>query len=157
MLDHYELEGRFHACNPSAVVALATPLSLNRRAVTVIDTDVEGGSRVGLVAMVEVAALMIGEVVQRYSSARYDDPRPVTPGLWLERGQPKSLFRPGSSTTVLLFAPGRVRFALDLLQNARRAGVHSRYGAPLCAPLVETDLRVRSPLAAPASGEEVSA
>ena len=80
VVDIYELDGTFHSCNPQAVVTLATPYSKNRRVVTVIDTDVAGGSRVGRVAMIEVVALMIGEVVQCYSDTRYDAPQPLHPG-----------------------------------------------------------------------------
>ena len=149
VVDCYELDGTFHACNPQAVVTVATPYSKNRRTVTVIDTDVEGGSQVGLVAMVEVVALMIGAVEQCYSAERYDDPQPVRPGLFLERGRPKSLYRPGSSTDVLVFQPGRIRFADDLLHNQRRRDVVSRFALGFGAPLVETEVAVRSLLAHP--------
>ena len=47
VLDIYTIEGRYHSCNPGAVVALTTPYSKNRRIVTIIDTDVPGGSRAG--------------------------------------------------------------------------------------------------------------
>jgi phosphatidylserine decarboxylase len=149
VVECYELDGAFHACNPQAVVTVATPYSKNRRTVTVIDTDVAGGSQVGLVAMVEVVALMIGEVVQCYSDEYYDDPQPMRPGLFLKRGQPKSLYRPGSSTDVLIFQPGRIRFADDLLRNQRRRDVVSRFAMGFGAPLVETEVAVRSPLANP--------
>lgn len=56
--DIYALPGAYHSCHPAATVALATPLSKNRRVVTIIDTDVPHGSSVGLVAMIEVVALM---------------------------------------------------------------------------------------------------
>jgi phosphatidylserine decarboxylase len=147
VLDRYELPGVYHACNPTAVIELATPCSKNRRVVTVIDTDVPGGTGVGRVAMIEVVALLVGVVEQRYCASRYDDPRPVEPGLFVERGQPKSLYRPGSSTDVLLFEPGRVRFADDLLAHRGRTDACSRFSLALGAPLVETDVLVRSPLA----------
>ena len=150
VVDIYELDGTFHSCNPQAVVALATPYSKNRRVVTMIDTDVEGGSQVGRVAMIEVVAMMIGEVEQCYSAERYDDPRPLQPGLFLRKGQPKSLYRPGSSTDVLIFEPGRVRFAEDLLRNQRRSDVSSRFSLGFGRPLVETEVAVRSLLAWPA-------
>jgi phosphatidylserine decarboxylase len=149
VVDCYELDGTYHACNPQAVVTVATPYSKNRRTVTVIDTDVEGGSQVGLVAMIEVVALMIGAVEQCYSAMRYDDPQPMRPGLFLERGQPKSLYRPGSSTDVLIFQPGRIRFADDLLRNQLRRDVVSRFALGFGAPLVETEVAVRSLLAHP--------
>jgi phosphatidylserine decarboxylase len=144
----YEVEGDYHSCNPSAVVTLATPYSKNKRVVTIIDTDTPGGSGVGLVAMIEIVALMIGEIVQCYSQVRYDGPRPLEPGMFLERGQPKSLFRPGSSTDVLLFQPGRIEFAADLLRN-QQAVAESRFSMGFGAPLVETNVQVRSWLASP--------
>lgn len=145
--DIYEVRGRYHSCNPSAIVIEATPYSKNTRTVTVIDTDVPGGTGVGLVAMLEITALMIGEVVQCYSRERYDAPQPVVPGLFVERGCPKSLYRPGSSTDVLLFERGRVQFAEDLLRNQRRADVQSRFSQGFGQPLVETEVAVRSMLA----------
>jgi phosphatidylserine decarboxylase len=69
--------------------------------------------------------------------------------MFLERGQPKSLYRPGSSTDVLLFQPGRVCFAPDLLVNLR-AQAESRFSIGFGQPLVETDIKVRSWIANPA-------
>lgn len=145
--DFYEVDGAFHSCNPGAVVSVAAPYSKNRRVVTVIDTEVEGGARLGLVAMIEVVALMIGEIVQRLSVERYDDPRPLAAGMRLERGQVKSLFRPGSSTVILLFEPGRVEFCADLRANLTRGDAVSRFSLGFGRPLVETDVRVRSAVA----------
>ena len=147
VVETYTLDGTYHSCNPAAIVTVATPYSKNRRTVTVIDTDVPGGSGVGLVAMIEVVALMIGEIVQCYSNERYDDPRPVEPGMFLRKGQPKSLYRPGSSTDVLLFQQNRICFADDLLANRERQDVISRFSRGFRQPLVETDLQVRSPIA----------
>lgn len=152
----YELDGAYHSCNPQAVVRTVTPYSKNKRVVTIFDTDIPGGSGVGLVAMVEVVALMIGEVVQCYSDHAYKDPFPMRTGLTVDRGRPKSLFRPGSSTDVLIFEPGRVRFDEDLLRNQRRCDVTSRFTQGFGRPLVETEVRVRSRIALPASEEDKS-
>lgn len=149
VVDAYEVGGTYHSCNPSAVVEIVTPYSKNKRFVTVIDTDVEGGTGVGLVAMVEIVALMIGEIVQCYSEERYAAPRPVEAGLFVERGRPKSLYRPGSSTDVLIFEPARVRFALDLLANQRKADASSRFSDGFLRPLIETEVQVRSLIANP--------
>jgi phosphatidylserine decarboxylase len=143
----YALEGRYHSCNPSAIVQLITPYSKNRRIVTVFDTDVASGSQCGLVAMVEVVALMVGRIEQRYSATRYDDPQPLAPGMFVERGQPKALFRPGSSTVVLLFQPGRIQFAEDLLRYAQNTQAISRFSQGYGQRMVEVDVAVRSPLA----------
>jgi phosphatidylserine decarboxylase len=147
VVDIYEIDGTFHSCNPAAIVRQVTPYSKNRRVVTVIDTDVPGGTGVGLVAMIEIVALMIGEIVQCYSEQGYDDPVPVARGLFVRAGCPKSLYRPGSSTDVLIFQPERVRFAEDLLNNQQRSDVVSRFCSGFGRPLVETDVQVRSLIA----------
>ncbi|MFH0727940.1 MAG: phosphatidylserine decarboxylase [Pseudomonadota bacterium] len=144
VVDHYLLPGAYHSCNPRAVIATATPYSKNRRMVTIIDTQVPGGSHIGRVAMIEIVALMIGDIVQCYSDERYDAPVQMRPGLRLRRGQPKSLFRPGSSVVVLLFENGRIRFDDDLLRNRLRCDVTSRYAMKLERPLVETEVAVRA-------------
>ncbi|MFH0996487.1 MAG: phosphatidylserine decarboxylase [Pseudomonadota bacterium] len=144
VVDHYEISGRYHSCNPGAVVREVTPLSKNRRIVTVIDTDTGTGTRIGCVAMIEVVAMMIGDIVQCYSETAYDDPKAVTPGMSLKKGQPKSLFRPGSSTTVLIFEKDRIQFSEDLWRNMFRRNVSSRFSQGFGMPLVETDVRVRS-------------
>lgn len=140
----YPLSGRYHSCNPAAVIAMATPYSKNMRVVTIIDTDVPNGTGVGLVAMIEIVALMIGRIDQCYSQVGYDAPAPLQPGDFAQKGQPKSLFRPGSSTTVLIFQAGRVRFCDDLLENHRRLDVDSRFSRAFGQPLVETNVQVRS-------------
>lgn len=147
VVDCYEINGRYHSCNPGAVVVAATPYSKNRRIVTIIDTDVPGGTRVGHVAMIEVVALMIGQIDQCYSSVAYDDPQTMQIGMMLKKGCPKSLYRPGSSTDVLLFEPGRLSFSEDLLRNRFRPGVQSRFSEGFGRPLIETDVKVRSTIA----------
>lgn len=142
--DFYEISGNYHSCNPDAVVTTATPYSKNKRVVTIIDTDVAAGTGVGLVAMIEVVALMIGEIVQCYSEERYELPRPLSAGMFLKKGLPKSLYRPGSSTDVLFFEKERMRFCGDLVGNLERRGVSSRFSKGFGKSLVETDLKLRS-------------
>jgi phosphatidylserine decarboxylase len=147
VVDHYAIDGGCHSCNPGAIVAEVRPYSKNRRVVTVIDTDVEGGTGVGLVAMLEVVALMIGDVVQCYSEEGYENPSPMRQGMHLRRGQPKSLYRPGSSTDVLIFQRGKVRLAPDVVRNAGRTDARSRFSAGFGRALVETDVKARSMVA----------
>jgi phosphatidylserine decarboxylase len=144
VIDFYLLPGNYHSCNPQAVMVAATPYSKNRRMVTILDTDVPGGSHVGRLAMIEIVALMIGDIVQCYSDEGYDSPVQMRPGLALRRGQPKSLFRPGSSVVVLLFENGRIRFDDDLLRNRLRCDVNSRYTLKFARPVVETEVAVRA-------------
>ncbi len=150
VLDIYSVAGRYHPCNPNAAVQLLTPVSKNRRVVTVLDTDCPNGSGVGRVAMIEVVALMVGQIEQRYSEYRYESPRSSQKGMFLQAGAPKALFRPGSSTVVLLFQSNRIRFAPDLVENQHRRGVQSRFSLTLGEPLAETDVALRSLLALPA-------
>jgi phosphatidylserine decarboxylase len=144
VLDIYEIDGVYHSCNPEAVITMATPFSKNKRVVTIIDTDVPGGTRAGLVAMVEVVALLIGDIVQCYSEHRYNYPQWVTRGTFLRKGRPKSLYRPGSSTNVLIFQKGRMEFCADLVENMHRQGVRSIFTNGFGASMVETEVKVRS-------------
>ncbi|MCL5808839.1 MAG: phosphatidylserine decarboxylase [Deltaproteobacteria bacterium] len=147
IIDFYQIPGLYHACNPNAVVSVATPYSKNKRVVTLIDTDVPEGTQVGLVAMIEVVALMIGDIVQCYSEQRYDNPSPIGTGMFIRRGTPKSLFRPGSSTVVLVFQKQRVRFADDISANMAHHGAESIFSRNFGQPLVESDVKVRSLIA----------
>ncbi len=147
--DFYAVDGRYHSCNPNATAKLITPHSKNKRVVTIVDTNVAGGTNVGFVAMIEVVALMIGHIDQRYSNYEYGDPQPIEKGMTLRLGAPKALFRPGSSTVVLLFQRDRIRFADDLVRNQQRSEVRSRYSKAFGQTLVETDVAVRSLLALP--------
>jgi phosphatidylserine decarboxylase len=112
--------------------------------VTVLDTDVKNGSGVGLVAMIEITALLIGDIVQCYSSHRYDHPEDVRPGMFLKIGAPKSLYRPGSSVDVLIFQKDRIRFSEDIKFNMYHAYANSRLSHGFGRPLVETAVAVRS-------------
>jgi phosphatidylserine decarboxylase len=145
-IDHYEVTGHYHSCNPCAVV-VASPYSKNTRVVTIIQTDLSGSGGIGLVAMIEIVALMIGRIEQCYSDRGYDDPRPLSTGMVLRKGQPKSLYRPGSSTTVLLFQDNRIAFAPDLISNQVRTDIASRFSHGFGRPLIETDVKVRSTIA----------
>ena len=61
----------------------------------------------------------------------------------MRKGQPKSLYRPGSSLDVLVFQPGRVEFNPGLIANQFREDVGSRFSSWIERPWVETDIRVR--------------
>jgi phosphatidylserine decarboxylase len=147
VVDFYEVPGVYHSCNPGAVICVPHPYSKNMRVVTVFQTDTEGGTGAGLVAMVEVVALMIGEIVQAYSEERYEDPRPLSRGMFVRRGKPKSLFRPGSSTVILIFQGGRAEFCSDLAVHQRSPRARSRFITEENIPLVETEVKVGSPIA----------
>jgi phosphatidylserine decarboxylase len=94
--------------------------------------------------MIEVTALMIGEVVQCYSRERYENPQPILPGMLIERGCPKSRYRPGGSADVLIFQGGLISFDEDLIVNRDCGDVQSRFSLGFGQPLVETEVAVRS-------------
>jgi phosphatidylserine decarboxylase len=144
IVDFYQIPGGYHSCNPNAVLSIATPYSKNKRVVTVIDTDVNGGTGAGLVAMIEVVAMMIGDIIQCYSEEGYDKPIPIGTGIFVNKGFPKSLYRPGSSTDVLIFQQDRVKFADDIVMNMFNQGVESIFSRGFGMPLVETEVKVRS-------------
>lgn len=146
VVDFYEVDGTYHSCNPGPAICIATPYSKNKRVVTIIDTDVPGGTQIGFVAMIEIVALMIGTIVQCYSEHMYDDPQSIKKGMFLKKGQPKSLYRPGSSTDVLFFQKDRIGFCQDLRKNQCRQDAVSRYSLGLGKPVVETAVSVRSPI-----------
>jgi len=142
--DFYEIDGAYNSCNPGAVLAVNKAYSRNKRVVTIIDTEVSGGTGCGKVAMIEVAALMIGDIVQCYSEKGYESPSPLMHGMFLKKGQPKSLFRPGSSVDILIFEKGRVQFDSDLIENCVKSGIETRFMKSFSRPVVETDIKVRS-------------
>lgn len=144
IIDFYQIPGVYHACNPHAVISVVTPYSKNKRVVTIVDTDVEGGTKAGLVAMIEVVALMIGDIAQCYSEKQYESPVSVGTGMFVKKGVPKSLFRPGSSTVVLIFQKDRVHFADDIAANMFYPDVESIFSRGFGKPLIETEVKVRS-------------
>jgi phosphatidylserine decarboxylase len=141
------IEGRFHSCNPTALVRFPGSYALNRRVVTVYDTDVDCGTNVGKVVQVDVAAMMIGEIQSRYSERRYEAPRSLNAGDFVVRGSPVSMFRPGSSTSIVLWDGTRASLSGELIANAARSDLRSRFSDWLGKPWVETQVLVRQSIA----------
>lgn len=147
VVDIYEIDGRYNSCNPNAVVKIRTPYSKNKRVVTIIDTDVKGGSQIGKVAMIEVVALMIGEILQCYSENEYDNPVIIRKNQFLQKGQVKSQYRPGSSTDILIFEKSKVDFDQTIIKNTNNKNVNSRYSLNFSRPVVETEIKLRASIA----------
>jgi len=64
--------------------------------------------------------------------------------LFCRRPVPKSLFRPGSSTVVLIFQKDRVRFADDIAANMFYPDAESIFSRGFGKSLIETEVKVRS-------------
>jgi phosphatidylserine decarboxylase len=94
--------------------------------------------------MIEVVAMMIGDIMQCYSEEEYANPIPIGTGMFVKKGAPKSLYRPGSSTDVLIFQRGRVKFADDIVMNMFHQGAESIFCKGFGMPLVETEVNVRA-------------
>ena len=87
---------------------------------------------------------MIGDIVQCYSECEYNSPSTLRHGMFLKKGQPKSLFRPGSSVDILIFEKGRIEFDSDLIENSMKSGIKTRFMNSFTRPVVETEIKVRS-------------
>jgi phosphatidylserine decarboxylase len=96
-----QVPGGYHSVNPIALAKVPDLFCRNKRDVTLVETD-----HFGLVAIIEVAAITIGTIVQTYAPGR------------VERGQEKGYFQYGGSTVVVLFQRGRVRFDDDLVADS---------------------------------------
>lgn len=140
---HDVIEGQFHSCNPTALARFPGSYAFNRRTVTVYDSDVEGGSGVGTVVQVDVAAMMIGQMESRFSAHRYENSRAIVVGEFVPRGAPVSLFRPGSSTSIVLWDGTRSSVSRELIANSKRSDLRSRFSDWLGQPWVETQVAVR--------------
>jgi phosphatidylserine decarboxylase len=64
--------------------------------------------------------------------------------MFVKKGVPKSLYRPGSSTDILIFQKNRIHFAEDILRNRLHGEAQSRFTLGFGVSLVETDIKVRS-------------
>ena len=144
VVDFYEIPGSYHSCNPGAVVTAVTPYSMNKRVITIFDTDIPGGSHVGFVAMIEVVALMIGDIVQCYSEEKYDSPSEISPGCLSKKECQKAFTglaaaRISSSFKKTVSVLQKISCAIGSTDSAQ-----SRFTLGFGVNLVETDVKVRS-------------
>jgi phosphatidylserine decarboxylase len=97
------IPGAYHAVTPRPGNDVPF-LARNRRAVSVLVSDAFGA-----LAIVDVGGFLVGSIRHLYA-----------PGVRVEKGAARSLFRFGGSTIVLLSARGRIRFRGDLLAASAR-------------------------------------
>ncbi|MCC6822128.1 MAG: phosphatidylserine decarboxylase [Verrucomicrobiota bacterium] len=97
------LNGPLYSVNPIALRRNLSYLWENRRTLTRLETE-----KFGLVLLLEIGATNVGSIVQTYR-----------PGTVVEKGNEKGYFGFGGSSTLLLFEPGRVRLAADLVEQSR--------------------------------------
>ena len=107
------LNGPLYSVNPIALRRNLSYLWENRRTLTTLETE-----KFGTVLLLEIGATNVGSIVQTYR-----------PGRAVVKGEEKGYFRFGGSSTLLLFEPGRVRLADDLVaQSQNRCELYAHVG-----------------------------
>jgi phosphatidylserine decarboxylase len=107
------LNGPLYSVNPIALRRNLGYLWENRRTITTLATQ-----EFGTVLLLEIGATNVGSIVQTY--------RPETT---VAKGEEKGYFCFGGSSTLLLFEPGRVQLAADLLEQSRnQTELYARVG-----------------------------
>lgn len=97
------LNGPLYSVNPIALRRKLSYLWENRRTLTLLKTE-----HCGTVLMLEIGATNVGSIVQTFS-----------PDQNVNKGDEKGYFEFGGSSTLLLFEPGRVQLAADLVEQSR--------------------------------------
>jgi len=107
------LNGLLYSVNPVALRRNLGYLWENRRTLTRLETE-----RFGQILILEIGATNVGSIVQTYK-----------PGATASKGDEKGFFRFGGSSTLVLFEPGRIRLAEDLVHYSReRCELYARVG-----------------------------
>ena len=94
------VDGDYYSVSPIALKKKIELLTLNKRNYTIIET-----SQFGHVIMAEVAATMVGSMINTYKDSS------------VEKGEEKGYFKFGGSTIVLLFEQDIIRIDQDLLDH----------------------------------------
>ena len=97
------INGALYSVSPLALKQNINYLTENKRAHTEIDSP-----NFGKVLMFEVGATCVGSFEYTF-----------TPEVPMQKGSEKGYFRFGGSETILLFEPGKISLAEDLLENSR--------------------------------------
>jgi len=107
------VNGPLYSVNPLALVQNIEILATNRRTISILETDL-----LGRVLLLEIGATCVGGICQTYQ-----------PGANVSKGDEKGYFRFGGSSTIVIFEPGKVQFADDLLANsAQQRELYARVG-----------------------------
>jgi phosphatidylserine decarboxylase len=96
--------GLLHSVNPYALEQGIPVYCLNKRTLCDIESDI-----FGKVLMLEIGAMFVGSIIQTYRA-----------GTHVKRGDEKSYFKFGGSTSILFFERGANRFDPDLVLNSSK-------------------------------------
>ena len=107
------LNGPLCSVNPIALCQNIHILTMNKRALTVLESEV-----LGKVLLLEIGATNVGSICQTYKADSV-----------VSKGGEKGYFRFGGSATISIFAPGAIRFENDLLNHsAEQRELYARMG-----------------------------
>ena len=98
------INGPLYSVSPLALRRNVAYLWQNKRVLTRLETR-----DFGLVLLLEIGATNVGSIVQTF-----------TPGKAVAKGEEKGCFEFGGSSTIVLFEPGRVKLADDLVANTQQ-------------------------------------
>lgn len=101
--DARDIDGALHSVNPIALGAGPDVFGENKRSWTLIETDT-----IGSYCFVEVGAFGVGSIINTRTSGA------------VRKMEEKGYFKFGGSTVVVVFEPGKVRFAEDLVENSAK-------------------------------------
>lgn len=96
------INGWLYSVSPIALRRNLNYLWENKRMITLVDSP-----QFGRVAVCEIGATMVGSIAQSYVTGRA-----------VKKGAEKGLFKFGGSCVITLFAPGRIRFDADLIEQS---------------------------------------
>jgi phosphatidylserine decarboxylase len=98
-----DIPGALHSVNPIALGAGPDVFGENKRTWTLIETE-----NLGSYCFVEVGAFGVGSIINTRTSGA------------VQKMDEKGYFKFGGSTVVVVFEPGKVRFAEDLVANSAK-------------------------------------
>lgn len=100
VLAETEIDGDYYSVSPIALREKIELLTMNKRSYCTIKTDTYG-----TVVMAEVAATMVGSMVNTYE------------GTLVQKGEERGYFKFGGSTVILFFEKNQIEIDPDLIQN----------------------------------------
>lgn len=110
------INGPLFSVNPIAVKQNVELLTENKRMITPLVTQEHG-----TILFIEIGATNVGSIHQTF-----------TPGKFYKKGEEKGYFSFGGSSIILLFEPGRIQFAPDLLRcSEQHIEILCLFGQPL--------------------------
>ncbi|WP_264213901.1 archaetidylserine decarboxylase [Leisingera thetidis] len=114
-----DIPGALHSVNPIALGAGPDVFGENKRSWTLVETET-----LGTYCFVEVGAFGVGSIINTRTTGA------------VQKMDEKGYFKFGGSTVVVVFEPGKIRFADDLMENsAKGRETLVKVGQPLATAL----------------------